>query len=353
MDWIEISANNLEKAKIDASVSLGVAVGDIEVVVLENREGLLNRILHHGVRIRARIKPLEAAPTRRKSRGTKRSLPDKTTKESNGRESTRRSPKQDTSTKAKEPAGENKSKNKSRNANYKERSSPQRKAGNSTTNVKAIVKENTKKEDIMNSNTNENQTPENNIAETKEQAEQISNFLFGLCNVMGLNAHSRITTEGEMYAVELLGDNLGVLIGRHGVVFNAIQDISRTVARTKSNQPPTDVTVDIANYRNRRTTALTEFVTKQAQRVLETQKQVVLERMDSAERKIVHEVIKGIEGVSTRSEGVEPNRVVIIVVDNTGNDNHEGSGGDPHGDNYRDAGDKIDNSNIESSDTTS
>lgn len=320
MDWIEISANSLEKAKIDASARLGVAAEDIEIVVLESRNGLLNRILHHNVRIRARIKPLEALPIRRNVRGAKRNP---TAKSTRGKEGARQLTKQDNAVKNKDIARENVVSSKTKKANSKERNSPQHKTGRSA-NRKAAVKDNTIKESMMNNDTNENQTTENNVpisdeALIREQAEQISRFLSGLCNVMGLKVQSRITAEDGVYIVELSGDNLGVLIGHHGTVFNAVQDISRTVVRTASNQPPAGVLIDIANYRSKRTAALTNFAVKQAQRVLETQKQIILENMNSAERKIIHEAVKDTEGVSTRSEGVEPNRVVVIFVDNTGN----------------------------------
>ena len=332
MDWIEISANSLEKAKIDASVRLGVATEDIEVVVLENRDGLLSRILHHSIRIRARIKPLDTSLTYRKNRGTKRNLTDK---DNRGKKGTRQPSKQDNAVKNKEIAKDGKPNGNTKKANDRNRNSPrnssQRKVDRSgSANRKVTTKDNTTKENTMNNDTNENRLTKDNITETsgvpiKEQAEQISKFLSGLSNIMGLKAQSRIVVEDDVYTVELIGDNLGVLIGHHGVVFNAVQDVSRMVVRAASNQPSTGILIDIANYRSKRTAAITNFAVKQAQRVLETQKQVVLEHMDSAERKIVHEAVKTIDGVSTSSEGVEPNRVVIIFADSAEDSNAEDS----------------------------
>ncbi len=328
MDWIEISASSLEKAKIDASARLGVATEDIEVVVLENRDGLLSRILHHNVRIRARIKPLDTSLTYRKNRGTKRNFTDKNDR---SKKTTRQRSRQNNAAKDKEIVKDGKANGNSKKTNNRSRNSSQRKIDKTgSTNRKVTTKDNMTKENAMNNGTNENQLTKNNITETssvsiEEQADQISKFLSGLANTMGLIAQSRIVVDDDVYTVELVGDNLGVLIGHHGVVFNALQDISRTIIRAVGGQPSASVFIDIANYKSKRTAAITNFAIKQAQRVLETQKQIVIEHMDAAERKIIHEVVKTIDGVSTRSEGVEPNRVVIMFADSTeqGNETNE------------------------------
>jgi spoIIIJ-associated protein len=74
------------------------------------------------------------------------------------------------------------------------------------------------------------------------------------------------------------------------------------------------VRIDIGGYRQRRAEALARFVTAQAQMVIDEGVSRALEPMNAVDRKVVHDTVNDIEGVATLSEGVDPNRRVVIVL---------------------------------------
>src|SRR5690606_30900634 len=103
------------------------------------------------------------------------------------------------------------------------------------------------------------------------------------------------------------GDDLGLLIGPKGQTLTAVHELSRTVLqRRATGRHNGRVRIDIGGYRQRRAEALSRFVTVQAEEVLEQGVARSLENMNAADRKVVHDTINEIDGVSTISEGVDP-----------------------------------------------
>ena len=120
----------------------------------------------------------------------------------------------------------------------------------------------------------------------------------------------RISAEGVV-TFNLHGEDLGVLIGKHGQTLDSIQYLSNLVAN-KNTKERVKINIDIENYRQRRVETLTVLAKKIASQVKRTQQKVTLEPMTPHERKIIHMALQDDRRIKTNSEGEEPHRYVVI-----------------------------------------
>ena len=137
-------------------------------------------------------------------------------------------------------------------------------------------------------------------------------FLAELTKLMGVDVTIDMGTdaEGNVYGY-MQGDTLGILIGRRGETLDALQYLtSLKVNRGKDSY--TRVTLDTENYRAKREDTLIRLANRMANRALRTGRKVSLEPMNPYERRIIHFALQQNEGVTTHSEGDEPNRHVVI-----------------------------------------
>lgn len=111
---------------------------------------------------------------------------------------------------------------------------------------------------------------------------------------------------------KISGENISNMIGYHGETLEAIQYILNTITRKRVPQYHKKVYIDIENYRRKRQESVEALAEKMAKRVLETRKSIKLEPMNSFERKSIHFILSNIEHIGTHSEGVEPNRYLVI-----------------------------------------
>jgi spoIIIJ-associated protein len=118
-------------------------------------------------------------------------------------------------------------------------------------------------------------------------------------------------TEEELRAV-CDGNDLGMLIGRHGQTIDAIQYLANAILFRGRYDERKPVIVDAAGYRDRRQATLDALALRMAEQAAATGQRVELEPMTAVERKIVHEKLKDDPEVETESEGTEPNRYVVI-----------------------------------------
>ena len=108
------------------------------------------------------------------------------------------------------------------------------------------------------------------------------------------------------------GDELGMLIGRHGQTIDAIQYLANAIVFRGRYEERKPLVVDAAGYRGRRQVTLDALALRMAEQAAATGMRVELEPMTAVERKIVHEKLKDDPEVETASEGTEPNRFVVI-----------------------------------------
>jgi spoIIIJ-associated protein len=113
--------------------------------------------------------------------------------------------------------------------------------------------------------------------------------------------------------LHLRGSDLGLLIGPKGSTLLAIQDLTRTVVHHQTGAANGRIHVDVGGYRQKRSEALARFAQQVAATVRQNGTRTVLEPMSAADRKVVHDAITSIDGVSTVSEGEEPRRRVVVL----------------------------------------
>ncbi len=137
-------------------------------------------------------------------------------------------------------------------------------------------------------------------------------FLEGLVDAFGMSARVKSRVEDGAVFVEIEGDGLGVLIGHRGATLAAIEEIVRTVVARRM-RTKVRIQVDIGGYRERRRSELADFARGLAERAVREKIQISLKPMSPADRKVVHDAVKEVEGVRTFSEGEEPRRNVVIA----------------------------------------
>jgi len=147
----------------------------------------------------------------------------------------------------------------------------------------------------------------------EEQAELAEAFTRGFVERFGLPATVAARAEGDDDVnVDVQGEDLGLLIGPRAATVDAIQELVRTAVQRRIGGHGARIHVDVAGYRARRQEALAEFARQAAQRAIESGRDQVFEPMSPVDRKIVHDIVNEIDGVSTVSEGEEPRRRVVI-----------------------------------------
>ena len=140
-------------------------------------------------------------------------------------------------------------------------------------------------------------------------------FLEGLFELLQVTACTELVSEGEKVEINVTAANTNSIIGKHGATLDAIQTLAGAVANT-GREDYKRVVVDCENYRENRETTLVKLAENLAQKAIRLGKKIKLEPMNPYERRIIHAAISESEGVSTRSEGKEPNRYIVIVPDN-------------------------------------
>ena len=149
-------------------------------------------------------------------------------------------------------------------------------------------------------------------AEAGSVEEKIETFLKGLLEHMDSKAVPHCwKEEGNTYKVDLVGDDLGYLIGRRGDTLDAIQHLANyTINRDVEGH--IRINVDAEAYRQKREDSLRRYARKKAQQVLKARRRTTLEPMNAYERHVIHAALQDMDNITTHSTGVEPNRRVVI-----------------------------------------
>ncbi len=149
-----------------------------------------------------------------------------------------------------------------------------------------------------------------------DAGELAEEFVDGLLDRFGADYKvARRDLEDDTVEIAVSGDDLGLLIGPRGQTLAAVQELARTVVQRHGIGTRTRVLVDIAGYRMARREALERFTRGVADQVKASGVARVLEPMTAPDRKVVHDTVNTIDGVSTTSEGEEPSRRVLIAPD--------------------------------------
>ena len=149
-------------------------------------------------------------------------------------------------------------------------------------------------------------------AEPGSVEEKIEVFLKGLLEHMGSQAVPHAWKENDnTYMVELVGDDLGYLIGRRGDTLDALQHLSNYTIN-RGIEGHIRINVDAEAYRQKREDSLRRYATKKAQQVLKAHRRTTLEPMNAYERHVIHATLQDMDRITTYSVGTEPNRRVVI-----------------------------------------
>ena len=149
-------------------------------------------------------------------------------------------------------------------------------------------------------------------AATGDKAERIEAFLTGLMEHLDNDARPVITlNEDGSYHVELVGSDLGALIGRRGETLDAIQQLTNYSINRGQNKR-VRIHLDAENYRAKREETLERLARKTASKALKYHRNMTLEPMNAYERHVIHAALQDFDGVTTYSTGTEPNRRVVV-----------------------------------------
>ncbi len=295
MEWVETTGKTLAEAKDAALDQLGVHEEDAEFDILEEpQQGLFGRVRGEA-RVRARVRPAQA---RQKVDRRDRKRAERAEKSDKSETSRSRGTTPTTSgiTDAVEPAA----------TTTPSTAVAKRPAKSPAKNVAKSPAKSAAKSPVKN--------PEGeHTVDAGQVGEEARRFVDALVSAFRLNGTTELISDGDDLEIRVHGQELGLLVGPRGTTLQAVQDLTRVASQRRLGDHDTRLRVDVGGYRERRRAALGTFATQMAQEVMASGVARVLEPMSSADRKVIHDTLATIEEISTRSEGDDPYRRVVIA----------------------------------------
>lgn len=146
----------------------------------------------------------------------------------------------------------------------------------------------------------------------KDPIEEAELFLKEVIQQMGVNAATiEKQQHGKQVTFMITGEQVGLLIGKHGQTLSSLQLLTQLVANRYAEEY-VSIVVDAENYRERREKTLIQLAQKLAEKAVKTGKEVKLEPLPAHERKIIHSALANHKKVVTYSVGVEPHRYIVV-----------------------------------------
>ncbi len=154
-------------------------------------------------------------------------------------------------------------------------------------------------------------TPVRSEADLFRESEIGADYVEGLLDILDYDGDiDELVTAGRP-VVEVVGSRLNALVGQRGATLEALQELTR-LAIFRQTGSPSRLLLDVGGYRTTRRKELAAVAKNAAEKVKEYGESVRLEPMSAFERKCVHDVINALAGVESESEGVEPNRRIVV-----------------------------------------
>lgn len=141
--------------------------------------------------------------------------------------------------------------------------------------------------------------------------EEAKNYIFQVTKALGTNPKVEVVQEGRLVEFKLSGEKMALLIGKRGQTLNSLQYLTQLVSNRYTNHYFT-ITLNVEDYRERREIALIQLAERLSNKVLRTKSPIKLEPMPSFERKIIHSHLANNDQIETHSEGIDPNRYLVI-----------------------------------------
>ena len=142
--------------------------------------------------------------------------------------------------------------------------------------------------------------------------ERAVEFLEGIFNKMEIEAKANLVSDGDNIVINIITTSSASVIGYRGEVLDSLQSLAGAVANI-GNKNYVRVVVDCENYREKREETLIGLAKKLADKAVRQGRDISLEPMNPYERRVIHSTLADSETVTTKSEGKEPNRFVVIV----------------------------------------
>ena len=293
MEWIEISAKTVPLALERALDTLGVHETQLEHEVLEEGKSGLFGLRKTDARIRARVKPISREKPNDKRRRKQREDRKSRGPKDGGGEQPSSEPKR--TPKAKTPKTE------SQHDGEILRDKP-------TPRPKTPKTPKPQSESTSSADTPQREVKMNGSIE--EQLEYADQFGRGLIEAFGVDAVAAVAVVADdVIELAITGQNLGLLVGPKAATLSALEEILRG---SVGHRGPARLHLDVASYRQKRREALTTFAQQVAREVASSGEAKALEPMSAPDRKVVHDAVGEIEGVSTISDGEDQRRRVVI-----------------------------------------
>lgn len=295
MEWVEVTAKTVEEAKDAALDQLGVDETDAEFEVLEEPKAGLFGLLRSQARVRARVLPAAVRPKveRRERRRPARSAGGGGGGAGGGGDGGGAAGRAGDESRG----GDRRSGGRGRGGGAQPRPEP---AGTGSARSSAP-----------------SMAPEEGAGMTEDDGDAVEvaeEFLTGLLAAFGArSAVERRVLDDDTVELAVTGDDLGLLIGPRGQTLAALQELTRTVVQRRIVGHSPRLMLDVAGYRQARREALERFTRSVADQVRSSGTPVALEPMPAPDRKVVHDTANALDGVSTTSEGEDPDRRVVIL----------------------------------------
>ncbi|MEI7576283.1 MAG: RNA-binding cell elongation regulator Jag/EloR [Armatimonadota bacterium] len=289
MPSIELTVKNLDEAATTAAEQLGVSADQVKITVIEESKKLFGKVSYK-VKAEAPDAPAAAAPAAPAEEKKKAPAKAKKAEAAPAEEAPAA------------PAAEEKkaAAPKKLGAKKKADEAPAPVAAEAPAAEAAPVAEQ-----------EEDNGPE--IAATPEDAAKLGDILELLAKQSGLEAEIVVgELQGKYINLSIDGKEAGYLVGKNGEVLNSLQYLINLIAKQQLGNG-VRVTLDGNDYRKKRAESLTALAEKIADKVKERGEEAVLEALPAFERRVIHKALQEIEGVTTYSEGEEPDRRVVIA----------------------------------------
>lgn len=292
MDWVEVQGKTVDIAVEVAMGELGVASrDDIEVSVIQEPSAGFLGMGGKEAHIRVTKLPKKRRRSRNRGRGRSGNSP--------------------------EAKGDKGSSQKGRNGKQgqsKDKQPQSKKGGGGNRQSRNGGKQ--RQEKKVSENKDQKQTAQRDDrpeqAPIEEQARVAEGFISGLLDAFGLEGTVTSRVEDEVLYLDIAGEQTEALIGPKGSVMQSVLELTRTVVQRKTYGAPR-MRIDIGGYVERRREALRIYAGKIAAQVIEDQEEAMMEAMNAADRKVLHDAVAEIDGVRSYSEGEDPRRAVVIA----------------------------------------
>jgi len=152
-------------------------------------------------------------------------------------------------------------------------------------------------------------------SETSVSLEAVARYLEDVIKAFGAEAKVSVEASSREVHFNIETDKSGLIIGKHGKIIDALQSLAQVMVH-RGHHRRVAVLLNVGDYRDRRAGILESIADRTARQVLKTKQAVILDPLPAFERKQIHSHLSQIEHVKTHSEGVEPNRYLVVEYEN-------------------------------------